>query len=148
MQQFSWRRRAIESTQLGAQIIRRWGQAVAPLSALSLCVSPAVHNRALTAAVNSTNHLFQSRWSRVAAWRTDEGPGLQWLSPGLTKEFNSLEAQREAALAYIASQRHDGWVAKSERYDDGGYTGANMERPALQRLLTDVAAGRIDVVLV
>src|SRR5262245_9597941 len=67
---------------------------------------------------------------------------------GLEQEFNSLDAQREAALAYIASQRHDGWLASSARYDDGGYTGANLERPALQRLLADLAAGHIDVVLV
>jgi DNA invertase Pin-like site-specific DNA recombinase len=67
---------------------------------------------------------------------------------GLTQEFNSLDAQREAAEAYILSQRHTGWMALPEHYDDGGYTGANLERPALRRLLADVEAGRVDAVLV
>jgi len=67
---------------------------------------------------------------------------------GLNQDFNTLEAQREAAEAYIRSQLHAGWTALTERYDDGGYTGANLERPALRRLLTDIAAGRIDCVLV
>ena len=67
---------------------------------------------------------------------------------GLNQDFNTLEAQREAAEAYIRSQRHAGWTTLAERYDDGGYTGANLERPALRRLLTDIAADRIDCVLV
>jgi DNA invertase Pin-like site-specific DNA recombinase len=67
---------------------------------------------------------------------------------GLAQEFNSLDAQRESAEAYILSQRQAGWTALAERYDDGGYTGANLERPALQRLLSDVGAGRIDCVVV
>src|SRR3954467_15108937 len=67
---------------------------------------------------------------------------------GLEQEFNSLDAQREAAEAYIASQRHDGWVGVTQRYDDGGFTGGNRDRPALQRLLADIQAGRIDLVLV
>src|SRR5262245_29334562 len=67
---------------------------------------------------------------------------------GLQQEFNSLEAQREAAQAYIASQRHEGWICLPERYDDGGFSGGNMDRPALRRLLADMAAGHIDCVLV
>jgi DNA invertase Pin-like site-specific DNA recombinase len=67
---------------------------------------------------------------------------------GLAQEFNSLDAQREGAQAYILSQRHAGWTELPERYDDGGYTGANLERPALQRLLRDIDAGRIDCVVV
>src|ERR1700730_9890943 len=67
---------------------------------------------------------------------------------GLTQPFNSLDAQRESAEAYILSQREAGWTARADRYDDGGYTGANLERPALRRLLTDIAAGRIDCVVV
>ena len=67
---------------------------------------------------------------------------------GLSQEFNSLDAQREAAEAYIASQRHEGWVALPDRYDDGGFTGANMERPGLQRLLADIEAGGVDAVVV
>src|ERR1700693_228847 len=67
---------------------------------------------------------------------------------GLNQEFNTLEAQREAAEAYIRSQRHAGWTALAERYDDGGYTGANLERPALRKLLVDIETGKIDCVLV
>ena len=67
---------------------------------------------------------------------------------GLNQEFNSLEAQRETAAAYIASQRQLGWVLVYERYDDGGYTGGNLERPALQKLLHDIQQGQIDCVLV
>ena len=54
---------------------------------------------------------------------------------GLDREFNSLEAQREAAASYIVSQRQLGWILVPERYDDGGYTGGNLDRPALRRLL-------------
>jgi site-specific DNA recombinase len=67
---------------------------------------------------------------------------------GLDKEFNSLDAQRESAVAYIVSQKHEGWTCVPQRYDDGGFTGGNMERPALQRLLVDIAAGKIDCVTV
>ena len=67
---------------------------------------------------------------------------------GLTQEFNSLEAQRQAAEAYIASQRQMGWTLVEQRYDDGGYTGGNLERPALQHLLGDIQQGEIDCVLV
>src|SRR6266550_1633430 len=66
---------------------------------------------------------------------------------GLEQNFNSLDAQREACLAYIQSQRHEGWKCLHARYDDGGYTGGNMDRPALKRLLADVEAGRIDCVV-
>jgi site-specific DNA recombinase len=63
---------------------------------------------------------------------------------GLEQNFNSLDAQREACLAYIQSQRHEGWKCLPARYDDGGFTGGNMDRPALKRLLADVEAGKID----
>ncbi len=66
---------------------------------------------------------------------------------GLEQNFNSLDAQREAALAYIQSQRHEGWKCLTQRYDDGGFSGGNMDRPALRRLLADVEAGKIDCVL-
>jgi site-specific DNA recombinase len=66
---------------------------------------------------------------------------------GLEQNFNSLDAQREAALAYIQSQRHEGWKCLPARYDDGGFTGGNMDRPALKRLLADVEAGQIDSVI-
>jgi DNA invertase Pin-like site-specific DNA recombinase len=67
---------------------------------------------------------------------------------GLEQEFNSLHAQREACDAYIRSQRHEGWTALAARYDDGGISGGTLERPALQRLLSDVRAGRLDLVVV
>jgi len=67
---------------------------------------------------------------------------------GLEQEFNSLDAQREACEAYAISQRHEGWVVIPTLYDDGGFTGANMERPALRRLMNDIEAGMVDLVLV
>jgi DNA invertase Pin-like site-specific DNA recombinase len=67
---------------------------------------------------------------------------------GLEQDFNSLDAQREACEAYISSQRNEGWGVLSEMYDDGGFSGGTMDRPGLQRLLADVAAGNIDVVVV
>lgn len=67
---------------------------------------------------------------------------------GLEQEFNSLDAQREACEAYAMSQRHEGWIVLSNMYDDGGFTGANMERPALRRLMSDIEAGLVDLVLV
>ncbi len=67
---------------------------------------------------------------------------------GLEQEFNSLDAQRESAEAFIASQRHEGWVCLPDHYDDGGFSGGNMDRPALQRLFADIEAGGIDCVVV
>src|SRR5207244_12283725 len=67
---------------------------------------------------------------------------------GLEQEFNSLDAQRESCEAYIASQKAEGWVLVPDRYDDGGISGATLERPALQRLLRDVETGLVDVVVV
>jgi site-specific DNA recombinase len=67
---------------------------------------------------------------------------------GLEQEFNSLHAQREACEAYIASQKPEGWVLVHDRYDDGGISGATLERPALKRLLADIEARRVDVVVV
>ena len=67
---------------------------------------------------------------------------------GLEMEFNSLDAQREAGEAYIASQRANGWVCLPDRYDDGGFSGGNMNRPALKRLLADAEDGKIDIIVV
>lgn len=67
---------------------------------------------------------------------------------GLEKEFNSLDAQREACAAYVLSQKHAGWVAVSDLYDDGGLSGGTMERPALQRLLSDIKSGKVQIVVV
>jgi site-specific DNA recombinase len=67
---------------------------------------------------------------------------------GLEQEFNSLDAQRESCEAYIASQKTEGWVLVPDRYDDGGVSGATLERPALKRLLADIESHKIDVVVV
>ncbi len=67
---------------------------------------------------------------------------------GLEQDFNSLDAQREACEAYIASQKHAGWSVLPEMYDDGGLSGATTDRPALKRLLADIEARRIDTVVV
>ena len=67
---------------------------------------------------------------------------------GLEQDFNSLDAQREACEAFIRSQKHEGWVCLPEMYDDGGISGATLERPALKRLLAEIEAGRVDTVVV
>jgi site-specific DNA recombinase len=67
---------------------------------------------------------------------------------GLDQEFNSLDAQREACEAYIASQKCEGWLLVPDRYDDGGLSGGTLDRPALKRLLADIEDGRVDVVVV
>src|SRR6058998_2949282 len=67
---------------------------------------------------------------------------------GLEQEFNSLQAQREACEAFIDSQRQEGWVCLRAAYDDGGFSGARMDRPALQRLLADLTTGRVDTIVV
>ncbi len=67
---------------------------------------------------------------------------------GLDQDFNSLDAQREACEAYITSQKSEGWTPLRARYDDGGWSGGNMERPGLKSLLADIEAGKIDVVVV
>ncbi|TCI00728.1 recombinase family protein [Roseococcus sp. SYP-B2431] len=67
---------------------------------------------------------------------------------GLDKEFNTLDAQRDACEAYVLSQRAEGWVLVPDRYDDGGFSGGNLDRPALRRLLADIEQGRVDVIVV
>ncbi len=67
---------------------------------------------------------------------------------GLDQEYNSIDAQRDAGHAYIASQRAEGWIPVADDYDDPAYSGGNMDRPALKRLLVDIEAGRIDIVVV
>jgi site-specific DNA recombinase len=85
---------------------------------------------------NATRTIRAAVYTRVS---TDESLGM---------EFNSLDAQLEACAAYITSQRHEGWVPVDKRYDDGGYSGGSMKRPALERLLADVKGGLIDVIVV
>ena len=67
---------------------------------------------------------------------------------GLEQDFNSLDAQHDASQAYVRSQAHAGWTMLRAKYDDGGFSGGNTDRPALQRLLEDVRAGRVDVIVV
>ena len=67
---------------------------------------------------------------------------------GLEQAFNSLDAQREACAAYVASQKGEGWKPLPDRYDDGGVSGGTLERPGLQRLLSDIDAGKVDLVVV
>lgn len=67
---------------------------------------------------------------------------------GLEQDFNSLDAQHAACSAYVSSQASEGWTLLGERYDDGGISGGTLERPALRKLLADIAAGRIDIVVV
>ena len=74
------------------------------------------------------------RWCAVYTRKSSE--------EGLEQDFNSLDAQREAGKAYVESQRHEGWRPLTTQYDDGGYSGGTLERPALQRLLADIRAGK------
>src|ERR1700722_13675990 len=67
---------------------------------------------------------------------------------GLEQDFTSLDAQREACEAYVASQKAEGWVLVPDHYDDGGISGATLERPALKRLLADIEAHKVDVIVV
>ena len=67
---------------------------------------------------------------------------------GLEQEFNSLDAQRDAGQNFIKSQVGEGWQCLAEHYDDGGFTGGNMDRPALKSLLADIEAGQVDAIVV
>jgi DNA invertase Pin-like site-specific DNA recombinase len=86
-----------------------------------------------------TEALLKRRCAVYTRKSTDEG---------LDMAFNSLDAQREACEAYVASQRGEGWVLVADRYDDGGYSGGTLERPALKRLLADIQAGKVDCIVV
>jgi len=66
----------------------------------------------------------------------------------LDQSFNSIDAQKEAGHAFIKSQSHEGWIAVADDYDDGGFSGGNMERPALKRLMADIQMGKVDIVVV
>ena len=92
--------------------------------------------------MNGSNHTFQKRKIRCAIYTRKSS------EEGLDQEFNSLDAQREAAEAYITSQKSEGWTVLPERYDDGSYSGGSMARPALERLLRDIERNKIDCVTV
>ena len=66
---------------------------------------------------------------------------------GLAQTFNSLDAQRESCLNYVGSQAHEGWIVLDDQYDDPGFSGGTLERPALRRLIRDIEAGKIDAVI-
>jgi DNA invertase Pin-like site-specific DNA recombinase len=66
----------------------------------------------------------------------------------LDQSFNSIDAQRESGLSYVLSQRNEGWVPVQDTYEDPGYSGGNMERPGLKRLMADIKAGKVDMVVV
>ena len=70
------------------------------------------------------------------------------VTEGLDQEFNTLDAQRESGEAYIKSQQHEGWECIPDHFDDGGFTGGNMERPALNRLMADIEASKVNCVVV
>ena len=107
-----------------------WGQRVGPRLGATMDDGNQPHRSRL---------LKRSRCAIYTRKSTEEGLG---------QDFNSLDAQREACAAFIQSQKHEGWTAVPTVYDDGGYSGGSVERPALQRLLTDIEAGRIDVIVV
>ncbi len=67
---------------------------------------------------------------------------------GLDQDFNSLDAQRESCEAYVTSQKHEGWIALTDKYDDGGISGGTLERPALKRLMQDIDEGLVDQIVV
>jgi site-specific DNA recombinase len=92
---------------------------------------------------------------KPAATTTAEKPAIRCAiytrkstEEGLQQAFNTLDAQRDSAEAYIASQKNEGWVCLPDRYDDGGFTGGNLDRPAVQRLMKDIEAGKVDCVVV
>ena len=89
----------------------------------------------------SANHTAASKTVRCAVYTRKS------TEEGLEQAFNSLDAQRQAAEAYLHSQAAEGWRCLPQRYDDGGYSGGTLERPALSRLLADIAAGQVDCVV-
>ena len=117
-----------------------WALSPHPGIAYDFATSTRISARIATAAAAVAPPAWKRRISTGCYTRksTDEG---------LEKEFNSLDAQRESAEAYIKSQAHAGWMALPERYDDGGFSGGNMERPALKKLLADIEAGQVDCVV-
>ena len=100
------------------------------------------HDSRLPAAASAVPQSLRSGRLRCAIYTRKSS------EEGLEQEFNSLDAQREACGSYIRSQKHEGWQALPQLYDDPGFSGGNMERPALKRLLADITAKKVDVVVV
>ncbi len=100
----------------------------------------------------SRRSLDRGERAQVRRWQSESSGARSTLGKsteeGLDQAFNTLDAQRDACEAYVTSQRAEGWVLVPDRYDDGRFSGATLERPALQRLLADIEAGRVDVVAV
>src|SRR3954453_6757689 len=103
---------------------------------------PAGSNAVCEAAMTSSDKSVSGKFVRCAIYTRVS------TDAGLDQEFNSLDAQHDASEAYIRSQVHAGWTLIKTRYDDGGFSGGSTDRPALQRLLTDVAARRIHIIVV
>src|SRR5207249_1846935 len=124
----------------GLQVAQRRGQGRhrRPLQRLSLLPRRLVRPRRCR--MNKTNKPTGPPLVRCAIYTRKS------TEEGLEQEFNSLDAQREASEAYVASQKSEGWTCLATRYDDGGFTGGNTDRPALQRLLADIEAGQIDAI--
>src|SRR5205807_9937234 len=125
----------------------RWSRERSPV--------PAGRARGFLASGGSWNLLQVREWAMARADLARTGSIIRCAiytrkssDEGLAQEFNSLDAQREACEAYIVSQRHAGWVALADMYDDGGLSGGSMERPALKRLLEDIKAGEVQIVVV
>src|SRR6266403_4933483 len=97
-----------------------------------------VRSRAVPSSHRASSRMPENRVVRCAIYARKS------TEEGLAQPFNSLDAQRESAESYISSQRHMGWTALERHYDDGGYTGANLERPGLRALMEDIESGRVD----
>ena len=97
------------------------------------------------------DHELDAQWTALLRCKMSQRCAIytrKSTDEGLDQSFNSLDAQREACLAFIKSQKHEGWRLVSKSYDDGGYSGGSMDRPALEALLADIAKNLVDVVVV
>ncbi len=92
--------------------------------------------------MSQTNHRSETKTVRCAVYTRKS------TEEGLEQEFNTLDAQREAGEAFIKSQKHEGWVCLEQHYDDGGFSGASTDRPALKCLMADLEAGEVDCIVV
>src|SRR6202051_3856970 len=124
---------------------------VTRISRRSLDLSPAQGGLGPSSSVLEPNNLESPRGPMIIESKTVTRCAIytrKSSEEGLEQSFNSLDAQREACEALIASQRHEGWRALPVRYDDGGYSGATLDRPAIQTLLQDIEANKVDTIVV